>query len=97
MAQLLYFAALAERLGRTAEEVPLPASARDVRTLLAWLRGRGGAWEAQFADDAANVTVKPVVQGSTAYGAEGHKRQFAAPDTPVDDRAEVALRPARRR
>ena len=42
MAKLLYFAALADRLGRTSEETALPATITDVRTLLAWLRGRGG-------------------------------------------------------
>lgn len=53
-----------------------------MRALLAWLRARGGVWETLFADDAVNVTVN---------------RQFAVPDTRLDDRAEIALLPARRR
>ncbi|MEK7191093.1 MAG: hypothetical protein AAB153_02235 [Pseudomonadota bacterium] len=52
MAKLLYFAALADRLGRTSEETALPATITDVRTLLAWLRGRGGIWEPPPAPEA---------------------------------------------
>jgi len=39
MAHLLYFAALAERLGSTAEEVALPAEVHDVR-----MSGRRYSW-----------------------------------------------------
>ncbi len=42
MAKLLYFAALADRLGRTSEDVTLPSHVSNVHTLLAWLRARGG-------------------------------------------------------
>lgn len=68
-----------------------------MRTLPAWLRGRGGVREGLLADDAVNVTVKPAVQGRTDRGAGGRKRQFAIADAPVDDRAEIALLPVRRR
>ena len=52
MAKLLYFATLADRLGRTAEETELPPGVPDVRRLPAWLRSRGGAWEAPPAPEA---------------------------------------------
>ncbi len=45
MAKLLYFAALADRLGRTSEDVTLPSQIGNVHALLAWLRTRGGPWE----------------------------------------------------
>lgn len=76
MAKLLYFATLADRLGRTAEEPELPPGVTDVRTLLAWLRSRGGAWESMLADNAVRVTVN---------------RQFASLDTPLDTRHEIAI------
>jgi molybdopterin synthase sulfur carrier subunit len=76
MAKILYFAALVEKLGRASEEVALPPSVTDVRTLLAWLRRRGENWERALADEAVRVTVN---------------RQIVALDTPVDDRAEIAI------
>lgn len=76
MVRLLYFAALAERLGRTSEEVSLPAPVGDVRALLAWLRIRGGPWAQWLGDDAVRVTVD---------------RQFATLDTPVRDGGEIAI------
>jgi molybdopterin synthase sulfur carrier subunit len=76
MAKLLYFAALADRLGRTSEDATLPATVTDVRALLTWLRGRGGVWEQFLVDNAVRVTVN---------------RQFATLDTPVNDRHEIAL------
>ncbi len=76
MAKLLYFAALADRLGRTSEDATLPAQVSDVRSLLAWLRARGGPWEQSLADDAVRVTVN---------------RQLTTLDAPVDDRSEIAI------
>lgn len=43
MAKLMYFAQLAETLGRTAEEVALPASVTDLQGLIAWLSRREDA------------------------------------------------------
>ena len=76
MAKLLYFAALADRLGRTSEDAALPGTVTDVRTLLAWLRGRGGVWEQHLADHTVRATVS---------------HQFATLDTPVNDQHEIAL------
>jgi molybdopterin synthase sulfur carrier subunit len=76
VAKLLYFAALADRLGRTSEDVTLPPQVGDVRALLAWLRSRGGPWEQWLADSAVRVAVN---------------RQLTALDAPVDDRSEIAI------
>ncbi|TAM47043.1 MAG: hypothetical protein EPN55_03755 [Gammaproteobacteria bacterium] len=91
MAKLLYFAALADRLGRTSEDVALPTEVGNVHTLLAWLCTRGGPWEQWLADSAVRVTVKPAVQGRTVGGAEGRNRQLTTLDAPVDDRSEIAI------
>ncbi|RMD68516.1 MAG: MoaD/ThiS family protein [Gammaproteobacteria bacterium] len=77
--RLLYFAALAETLGRTAEEVELPSEVSDVRGLLAWLRGRGGPWQA-LEPGTVQITVN---------------RQFAEADTPIGGGDEIALVPRR--
>lgn len=49
MLTLMYFARLREALGVSSEQVDLPADVRDVVGLTAWLRQRGGAWEAELA------------------------------------------------
>ncbi len=76
MAKLLYFAALADRLGHTSEDVTLPNHVNNAHTLLAWLRARGGPWEQWLADNAVRVTVD---------------RQLTTLDAPVDDRSEIAI------
>jgi molybdopterin synthase sulfur carrier subunit len=80
MAKILYFSILVDKLGRSSEEVGLPGSVTDVRTLLAWLRTRGGNWEKALQEDAVKVTVN---------------RQFAEVDTAVNDKMEIAIVPAR--
>ena len=40
MAKLMYFAQLAETLGRTSEQVALPASVGNVKSLIDWLSRR---------------------------------------------------------
>lgn len=81
MAKLLYFAALVDKLGSASEEVALPAAITDVRTLLAWLRARGENWERALAENAVQVTVN---------------RQFAVPETKIDNASEIALVSTRR-
>lgn len=56
----------------------LPADVVDVRTLLAWLRTRKGNREIALTDDKVRVTVN---------------RQFAAPETRIDDSVEIAIVP----
>jgi len=76
MAKILYFAALVDQLGRDSESVALPTSVSDVRSLLTWLRTRGGNWERLLVEQAVRVTVN---------------KQFAAPETPINDAAEIAI------
>ena len=49
MVTLLYFASLRESLGCSRENVPLPAGAATVSTLLDYLRGRDPRWSDAFA------------------------------------------------
>jgi molybdopterin synthase sulfur carrier subunit len=46
---ILYFARLREALGRDREQLTLPADVNTVGGLLALLRARGSAWEAELA------------------------------------------------
>ncbi|HCU54683.1 MAG TPA: molybdopterin synthase sulfur carrier subunit [Gammaproteobacteria bacterium] len=76
MARILYFAYLVDKLGRAAEDLPLPAEVADVRGLLALLRKRGGIWEKALAEDRVQVLVN---------------KQFASLDTPVTGAQEIAI------
>lgn len=78
MAKILYFASLVDKLGTSSEEATLPAGVVDVRTLLAWLRTRKGNWEIALTDNKVRVTVN---------------RQFAVPETRIDDTVEIAIVP----
>jgi molybdopterin synthase sulfur carrier subunit len=80
MAKILYFSSLVDKLGASTEEVALPASVTDVRTLLAWLRARGGNWEQALREDAVRVTLN---------------RQFAEAGSAVNDKMEIAIVPMR--
>lgn len=51
--RILYFARLREALGRAEEELVLPEGVRDVASLLAFLRERGGAWADELASGKA--------------------------------------------
>ncbi len=74
--RILYFATVAEKVGETQENIPLPPEVRDVRGLLTWLRGRGVEWEQALAEGRVQVLVD---------------RQQTTPDTLVSDRNEVAI------
>ncbi len=50
--RILYFAWLRERVGLAEETVTPPSHVSNVGSLLAWLRGRGGVYEAALADPA---------------------------------------------
>jgi molybdopterin synthase sulfur carrier subunit len=43
--KLIYFAWVRERIGRSEEEVELPAEVKTVRELLLWLKARGPEYE----------------------------------------------------
>lgn len=55
--RLLYFAGVADLLGRTAEEVTPPAGVHTLSELIGWLRERGEPWWSALAPGAIAVTV----------------------------------------
>jgi len=77
--RVLYFAYLAQRLHKEAEEVALPPEVADVTALLDLLRRRERERGYLLADDTVRVTVN---------------RQFAEPFTRLDDGDEVAIVPS---
>ncbi len=81
MAKLMYFAQLAETLGRTAEEAALPAAVVSVETLIAWLARREGAGWKSLADG----------KGLTVMV----NRQPATMETAVTQNDEIAFIPER--
>ncbi|BCH33780.1 molybdopterin synthase sulfur carrier subunit [Mesorhizobium sp. L-8-10] len=46
MTKLIYFAWVRERIGKSDEEIDLPASVQTVADLLLWLKSRGEGYEA---------------------------------------------------
>jgi molybdopterin converting factor small subunit len=76
MPTILYFAALVAKPGRASEELGLPETLHDARTLLAWLRMRGQKWEHELMDRSVTLTVN---------------KQFAVADTKIDNDAEIAI------
>ncbi len=79
MVNVLYFARLRERMGRSEERLPLPEGVASVGALAAWLRARDAAGAAAFADPA---TVRAAVN-----------QCFAQPAAAVSDGDEVAFFP----
>jgi molybdopterin converting factor small subunit len=77
MIRILYFGHLPDTLGRSSEEFELPRAGLDVAGLMRLLSLRGEAWTGVFGHPGSlKVTVN---------------KQFAEPDTPVPDGAEVAF------
>ena len=79
MVTVLYFARLREALGKSSEQVALPASVRDVEGVRAFLVARGGEWEQELAP---SKPVRAAVNQALANG-----------DTPVSNDDEVAFFP----
>ena len=79
MITVLYFARLREALGKSSEQIALPASVRDLEELRAFLVARGGAWEQELAP---SKPVRAAVNQAMAVG-----------DVPVSDGDEVAFFP----
>ncbi len=77
--RLLYFAYLVRKFGKESEELLLPETVTDVKTLLAWLRKRNPDRAPFLADDQIRVTVN---------------KQFSEAFTRLHDADEVALVPA---
>lgn len=76
MARILYFAYLVDKLGRSQEDLALPAGVQDVRGLLEHLRARGGVWEQALADGKVQVLVN---------------KQFSLPETSISDADVIAI------
>ena len=76
--QVLYFAWLKERMGRSAETVSLPPDVATVGALMAWLRARDERGERAL----GSGVVRAAVNG-----------EFAQPGDAVADGDEVALFP----
>ena len=79
--KLVYFIELARISGKNEEEVVLPDSVTDVKTLLVWMRKRGDAWKEAYADDRIQVTVN---------------KQFSESFTLIENGDEVAFVPQAR-
>ncbi len=79
MIKVLYFARLREALGKSSEQLTLPADVRDLEGLRALLVARGGAWEQELAP---SKPVRAAVNQAVALG-----------DVPLSDGDEVAFFP----
>lgn len=77
--QVLYFAWLRERVGRSVEDVSLPDGVRTVGALVAWLATRGDGYAAAFG---AENKIRCAVN-----------QEFGGPETPVKPGDEVAFFP----
>ena len=79
--RLLYFAGVADLLGRTAEEVTPPAGVHTLAALIGWLRERGEPWRSTLAPGAVAVTVN---------------KRFVTRNERLLSGDEVSIRPQRR-
>jgi molybdopterin synthase sulfur carrier subunit len=79
MITVVYFARLREALGKSREELVLPADVRDLAGLRRMLMSRGGAWTDELADS------KPVRAAVNQDMADGN--------TQISDGDEVAFFP----
>ena len=77
--KLVYFASVRERIGKSEEELEVPATVTDVAGLLAWLETRGEGYEAAFA------------RGGAVRAAIDHAH--ARPETPIAGAREIAFFP----
>ena len=79
MVTIVYFARLREALGKSSEQLALPAGVRDLAGLRAMLIARGGAWAVELA---GSKPVRAAVNQDMAIG-----------DAPLSDGDEVAFFP----
>ncbi|MCP4283495.1 MAG: DUF971 domain-containing protein [Gammaproteobacteria bacterium] len=75
---ILYFTYLVKQLRRESEELQLPASVNDVKSLIAWLRKRDSSLAHLFREGSIQITVN---------------KQFSESFTRLEDGDEVALIP----
>ena len=79
MVTILYFARLRESLGKSSEQLELPAGIRDIGALRQLLAARGGAWAQELG---AGKNVRAAVNQTMARG-----------DEPVKSGDEIAFFP----
>lgn len=79
MADILYFASLAETLGKRSEKLPLPADCRSVTDLVALLRTRGEPFDSTF-DGQTRILV-------------AINQEMSEPDAEISDSDEIAFFP----
>ncbi len=77
--EILYFGWVRQRIGLAKEAVEPPGDVADVRALVEWLRGRGGAYEAGL--------------GNIAQLRVAVNQELSTLDAPVHRGDEVALFP----
>lgn len=65
-----------DKLGRAQEDLALPETVQDVRSLLVQLRARGGVWESALTEEKVQVLVN---------------KQFSTPETTITDTDVVAI------
>jgi molybdopterin synthase sulfur carrier subunit len=81
MARILYFSTLAERIGKTAEELKLPPGVQDLHSLLKLLRMRGEEWPIYLMDDKIQATLN---------------KNFVELNATISDQDEIGLMLSRR-
>ena len=79
MLEILYFAWVKDRMGKSQESIPLPQGVTTVTTLATWLRTRDPQGAQAFIDPAS---IRAAVN-----------QDFAPPDTLIHDGDEVAFFP----
>jgi molybdopterin synthase sulfur carrier subunit len=79
MADILYFASLAETLGARSEKLPLPADCRSVTDLVALLRARGEPFDSTF--------------GGQTRILVAINQEMSEPDAEISDSDEIAFFP----
>lgn len=77
--KLLYFAWLRERIGKTDEELSVPANVRTVGELMEWLAGRGEEYAYAFEN-------RKVIRAAIDH-------THVQPDTPIASAREIAFFP----
>lgn len=80
--EVLYFASLRERMGRTAETVDVPAEVTTVAALRDWLVARGEPWASAFGETTrVRAAVNQAMARDDAALSEGAEVAFFPPVT----------------
>lgn len=79
--KILYFASLREALGRSGEDLSLPAEVDTVAGLREYLAARGGAWDRLLDAQSLRAAVNQQMADATAQIADGDEIAFFPPVT----------------